>query len=170
MLRNVELTDGSVVNMLDEDLADLYRKTFDKPASSSTQQAWEDELNGEMGEISDKRRKHLERKFAQQRDWEERHPEVMEESLDMSPELDKEIKDLVGLYADKLDISSSSDNPNVPSGQIQICTFVRSEASKTAHKEMIDILKKAGYKVVSEFDAGVNPLIKAYMSYITITK
>jgi hypothetical protein len=56
-----------------EDLADLYRKTFDKPASTKTQQAWEDELNGEMGEISDKRRKHLEKKFAQQRDWEERH-------------------------------------------------------------------------------------------------
>ncbi len=56
-----------------EDLADLYRKTFDKPASTKTQQAWEDELNDEMGEISDKRRKHLEKKFAQQRDWEARH-------------------------------------------------------------------------------------------------
>jgi hypothetical protein len=73
MLRNVELTDGSVVNMLEEDLADWYRKKFDKPASTETQQAWEDELNGEFGEISDKRRKHLERKFAQQRDWEARH-------------------------------------------------------------------------------------------------
>jgi len=61
-------------DMIDEDLADIYRKTFDKPARIRTQQAWEDELNGEMGEISDKRRKHLEKKFAQQRDWEERHP------------------------------------------------------------------------------------------------
>lgn len=60
---------------LEEDLADWYRKKFDRPASIATQQAWEDELNGEMGEISDKRRKHLERKFAQQRDWEERHPD-----------------------------------------------------------------------------------------------
>jgi hypothetical protein len=75
MLRNVELTDGSRVNMLEEDLADWYRKTFDRPASTATQQAWEDELNGEMGEISDERRKHLERKFQQQRDWEERHPD-----------------------------------------------------------------------------------------------
>jgi hypothetical protein len=60
---------------ISEDLADWYRKTFDKPARISTQQAWEDELNGFMGEISDKRRAHLERKFQQQRDWEERHPD-----------------------------------------------------------------------------------------------
>lgn len=60
-------------DIIDEDLADIYRKTFDKPASTKTQQAWEDELNGEMGEISDKRRAHLEKKFAQQRDWEARH-------------------------------------------------------------------------------------------------
>lgn len=72
-LRNVVLTDGTAVSLLDEDLADWYRKTFDKPASTKTQQAWEDELNGEFGEISDKRRNHLERKFAQQRDWEARH-------------------------------------------------------------------------------------------------
>ena len=58
-----------------EDLGDWYRRTFDRPASISTQQAWEDELNGEMGEISDKRRKHLEKKFQQQRDWEQRHPD-----------------------------------------------------------------------------------------------
>lgn len=60
-------------DIIDEDLADIYRKTFDKPASTKTQQKWEDELNGEMGEISDKRRAHLEKKFAQQRDWEARH-------------------------------------------------------------------------------------------------
>lgn len=58
-----------------EGLGDWYRKKFDKPASTATQQAWEDELNGEMGEISDKRRKDLEKKFQQQRDWESRHPE-----------------------------------------------------------------------------------------------
>lgn len=74
-------------NLMDEDLADWYRKKFDKPASVTTQQAWEDELNGEMGEISDKRRKHLERKFKQQRDWEARHAEKkdaeeLEELLD----------------------------------------------------------------------------------------
>jgi hypothetical protein len=60
---------------ISEDLADWYRKKFDKPASIRTQQAWEDELNGEMGEISDERRKQLEKKFQQQRDWEERHPD-----------------------------------------------------------------------------------------------
>ena len=63
---------------LEEDLADWYRKKFDRPASIATQQAWEDELNGEMGEISDARRAHLERKFAQQRDWEKRHTPEME--------------------------------------------------------------------------------------------
>lgn len=75
-------------DIIDEDLADVYRKKFDKPASTKTQQAWEDELNGEMGEISDKRRKHLEKKFAQQRDWEARHDkddEELEELFDIKP-------------------------------------------------------------------------------------
>lgn len=73
---------------LQEDLADWYRKKFDKPASVDTQQAWEAELNGEMGEISDKRRKHLERKFAQQRDWEERHPDKVPNVPVMTPNPD----------------------------------------------------------------------------------
>jgi len=75
-------------DIIDEDLADVYRKKFDKPASTKTQQAWEDELNGEMGEISDKRRKRLEKKFAQQRDWEARHAkddEELEELFDIKP-------------------------------------------------------------------------------------
>jgi hypothetical protein len=59
--------------VVEEGLGDVYRKVFDKPASTATQQAWEDELNGEMGEISDKRRQELEKKFLQQRDWEARH-------------------------------------------------------------------------------------------------
>jgi hypothetical protein len=71
---SVETPVEAAEEAIDEDLADLYRKTFDKPASIRTQQAWEDELNGEMGEISDKRRKHLEKKFAQQREWEANHP------------------------------------------------------------------------------------------------
>ena len=79
----------TIINVMQEDLledlADWYRKKFDKPASISTQQAWEDELNGEMGEISDKRRKHLERKFAQQRDWEERHPDKVPNVPVMTP-------------------------------------------------------------------------------------
>lgn len=79
------------IEVVTEDLADWYRKKFDKPASISAQQSWEDELNGEMGEISDKRRKHLERKFAQQRDWEARHPEKdparVDELLDVKPNI-----------------------------------------------------------------------------------
>ena len=71
--------------LIDEDLADVYRKVFDKPASTNAQQSWEDELNGEMGEISDKRRAHLERKFKQQRDWEARHADELEELLDIKP-------------------------------------------------------------------------------------
>ena len=75
-----------------EDIADWYRKKFDKPASSATQQAWEDELNGEMGEISDERRKHLERKFAQQRDWEARHraPAVKPGAVPAAAAIEKE--------------------------------------------------------------------------------
>lgn len=84
---------------IEEDLADLYRKTFDKPASTKAQQSWEDELNGEMGEISDKRRKHLEKKFAQQRDWEKRHAKKadeyeLEELLDVNANVD--LKDFGG--------------------------------------------------------------------------
>ena len=73
----VEIFDEDEI--IDEDLGDFFRKTFDKPASIATQQAWEDELNGECGEISDERRAHLERKFAQQRDWEARHEKDDEE-------------------------------------------------------------------------------------------
>lgn len=96
------------IEVFTEDLADWYRKKFDKPASIATQQSWEDELNGEMGEISDKRRKHLERKFQQQRDWEARHPEkdplnptgkdVTEEVEDLDELLD--IKPSVNLSLD----------------------------------------------------------------------
>lgn len=58
---------------VNEDLADVARKVFDKPASIATQQAWEDELNDDS--ISPERRKQLEKKFAQQRDWEAKHPD-----------------------------------------------------------------------------------------------
>ncbi len=80
----------TIINVMQEDLledlADWYRKTFDRPASTATQQAWEDELNDDS--ISDKRRKHLERKFAQQRDWEERHPDKVPEVPVMTPNPD----------------------------------------------------------------------------------
>jgi hypothetical protein len=70
---NESLTRNNGSNNLEEGVGDLYRKVFDKPASISTQQSWESELNGECGKISDRRRKSLERKFARQRDWEARH-------------------------------------------------------------------------------------------------
>ena len=68
---------------LDEDLADVARKVFDRPASVATQQRWEDELNDDS--ISPARRKHLERKFAQQRDWEERHPDKVPDVPVLTP-------------------------------------------------------------------------------------
>ena len=58
---------------VDEGLGDIVRKTFDKPASIATQQSWEDELNDDS--ITPERRKALEKKFAQQRDWEAKHPD-----------------------------------------------------------------------------------------------
>lgn len=68
-----ELENVTIYENLEEGIGDWVRKTFDKPASIKTQQSWEDELNGEFGEISDERRKELETKFANQRDWEKRH-------------------------------------------------------------------------------------------------
>ena len=88
---DIDAVDDEAVedDIIEEDLADVARKVLDKPASTKTQQAWEDELNGEMGEISDKRRAHLEKKFAQQRDWEACHEndEELEELLDIKPDV-----------------------------------------------------------------------------------
>lgn len=70
---NESLTASEEEEEVDENLGRVFRKIFDKPASTDTQQAWEDELNGEMGEISPRRRAELEKNFAQQRDWEARH-------------------------------------------------------------------------------------------------
>lgn len=69
-------TDTPAEVPVEEDIGRVYRKVFDKPASADVQQSWEDELNGEMGEISPARRADLEKNFAQQRDWEARHPEA----------------------------------------------------------------------------------------------
>jgi hypothetical protein len=60
-------------DIIDEDLGDVVRKVFDKPASIATQQSWEDELNDDS--TTPARRKALEKKFAQQRDWEAKHPD-----------------------------------------------------------------------------------------------
>jgi hypothetical protein len=65
--------DPDDADVVTEDLGDWYRKKFDKPASTATQQRWEDELNDDS--ISPERRKNLEKKFQQQRDWEARHPD-----------------------------------------------------------------------------------------------
>ncbi len=77
---------------MDEGVGDWYRKTFDRPASVTTQQMWEDELNGEFGEISDRRRDALKRKFERQRDWEKRHNYGAYENQSNN-EVDMEIKD-----------------------------------------------------------------------------
>ena len=75
---------------MDESIGDWYRKTFDRPASITAQQCWEAELNGECGEISDKRRDALKKKFERQRDWERRHGYGV---YAQKPEVDMEIKD-----------------------------------------------------------------------------
>lgn len=95
-------------DIIEEDLADIARKVLDKPASTKTQQRWEAELNGEMGDISDKRRKHLERKFQQQRDWEARHTDsdqLKNEELDA----DEDAEDLDELFDIKPGINLSLD-------------------------------------------------------------
>ena len=95
-------------DIIEEDLADIARKVLDKPASTKTQQRWEAELNGEMGDISDKRRKHLEKKFQQQRDWEARHPDsdqLKNEELDA----DEDAEDLDELFDIKPGINLSLD-------------------------------------------------------------
>ena len=94
------LTLNEEANIVDEDLADVYRKTFDKPASINTQQAWEDRIVDLETQLEDpnlpaskkaKIRKEiarLETKFAQQRDWEARHAnddEELEELFDIKP-------------------------------------------------------------------------------------
>ena len=81
------------VEVVTEDLADWYRKKFDKPASIAVQQDWEDELNSTTNE---KRRKHLERKFQQQRDWEARHPDETVEDLEVKKEEDEELGEGIG--------------------------------------------------------------------------
>lgn len=91
---NEEVAELEDEEPIEEGIGDWYRRTFDKPASTATQQSWEAELNGECGEISDKRRAELEKKFAQQRDWEARHaaPE----------EVPAEEKELVGVANEAL--------------------------------------------------------------------
>ena len=51
-----------------------------KGASIRTQQQWEAELNGECGEISEKRRAKLEGKFAKQREFEKKQEEKAKKS------------------------------------------------------------------------------------------
>lgn len=120
------------VEMFTEDLADWYRRKFDKPASVRTQQAWEDELNGEMGEISDKRRKHLERKFAQQRDWEARHT-----ASEKNPELEE-------LFDAKLNVDAQ--NFAGDSNKVSVLGLESFDAKEAEDEEDLDEL----------FDAKIN--------------
>lgn len=94
------------VDIVTEGLGDWYRKKFDRPASVTTQQMWESEmedlqlaLEGELDDATrakyEARLKELEQKFLQQRDWESRHAKVeeacddeeLEELLDIKPSL-----------------------------------------------------------------------------------
>ena len=82
-----------------EDLADFARKVFDRPASIATQQNWEDQLEYLYLQLEDpnladskkarikKEIAHLEAKFGQQRDWEERHAndDQLDELFDIKP-------------------------------------------------------------------------------------
>ena len=71
----IEIVDDDIAEdeIIEEGLSDAVRKAFDKPASIATQQAWEDELNDDS--TTPERRAELEKKFAQQRDWEAKHPD-----------------------------------------------------------------------------------------------
>ena len=76
----IEIVDDEEIEVFDDEddiveegLADFARKVFDKPASIATQQSWEDELNDDS--TTPERRAELEKKFAQQRDWEAKHPD-----------------------------------------------------------------------------------------------
>jgi hypothetical protein len=125
---------------LDEDLSDWYRKTFDKPASIETQQAWEDELNGEMGEISDKRRNELEKKFAQQRDWEKRHEAPEADEAKKIPEAETETVAVESLNNSELlddakkdsNLKSENDSENLTLNEGDIGDWARKVFDKPA--------------------------------------
>lgn len=83
---SIETNTEDQEDLLDEDLDDWYRKKFNKPASTRTQQGWEDELVDlklALEDETDERKKtkiknrikQLENKFAQQRAYEDEHPE-----------------------------------------------------------------------------------------------
>lgn len=66
-----EADEAEAVN---EDVADWVRNKLNKPASTKTQQRWEDELNDDS--ISPERRKQLEKKFLQNLEIEKRNAEA----------------------------------------------------------------------------------------------
>ena len=81
-----ECADAAADNSVDEDFIDAFKKKFDKPYSIKDQERLEAELNGEFGEISDKRRKEIEDIFAYQRDWEARHAASEVDTADIAEE------------------------------------------------------------------------------------
>ena len=120
---------------LKEDIGDWYRRKFDKPASISTQQRWEDELNGEFGEISDERRRELEKKFEQQRDWERRHP-----SNKPTPILDhaEEVPSTVGESINKSDAQEQAEEKSELKTDIESEHLTLNEDSDLAEVEEFD--------------------------------
>lgn len=113
------------VEVVTESLGDWYRKKFDRPASVTTQQMWESEmeelqlaLEGELDETTraqyEARLKELEQKFLQQRDWEGRHKK--NESVDVDEDEDKE--DLEELLNFSVPVSVTANGNDVTVGGI----------------------------------------------------
>ena len=87
---------------------------------------------------------------------------LIKESVD--PQTEKEIKKLIGLYAEKITIDE--DN-----GVIRIISEMNDQVSnkEKGHEEMLAILKKNGYTVTGE-TCQDNTLIKKFMSFIHVKK
>jgi hypothetical protein len=86
------------------------------------------------------------------------------ETLQLSDDLEKQIKDLIGLYAEKITYNQTDRG-------VQIITIMNGQVpnKEKGHEEMIEILENNGYKVVDELFQD-NTLIKKGMSFIDIDK
>ena len=95
---------------IEEGLEHAMHKKLDKPYSIEAQQQLEAELNGECGEISDKRRKEIENIFAWQRDWEARH--------NVKEELEEDEKELEELLDFSVPVSVNANGNSVAVGGV----------------------------------------------------
>ena len=106
---NQEAAEKPKTTNVEEDLADWYRKTFDKPASSKTQKNWEDAL--EDGTLDAKTRAKFIKKFAQQRAWEKNHPDQVNHEPDLKPVTKHEVEEPVPeeVLTEKAKTSANAD-------------------------------------------------------------